>query len=95
MVEKEYNDLRELLVIASACKKPDQMQLGKLLETLQKDIEAVTHAKETNRKDRDWFNHLATVAAGATAVGWVAAVSRPRSTHFKPHRMSPDAYAAC
>ena len=33
MVEKEYNDLRELLVIASACKKPDQMQLGKLLET--------------------------------------------------------------
>ena len=74
MVEQEFRDLRELLLVAGSCKKPEQAQFEKLLGPLQKDIEAITHAKETNRKDREWFNHLSTVAEGAPCVGWVTVV---------------------
>jgi adenylyl cyclase-associated protein len=34
----------------------------------------VTRVKDDNRKDRDWFTHLSTVAEGAPCIGWVAAV---------------------
>lgn len=67
--------MRALLLLASNCKKPDQATFESLLAPLQKDIEAITRAKEANRKDRDWFNHLSTVAEGATCVGWVTVVS--------------------
>lgn len=73
-MEKEYNDLRALLLQASACKKPDDAAFQKLLGPLQKDIEGITHAKESNRKDRDWFHHLTAVADGASAVAWVTVV---------------------
>lgn len=76
MVEKEYVDLRALLLQATVCKKPsDDASFAQLLQPLQKDIEGITRAKESNRKDRDWFNHLSTVAEGAVAVGWVTVVS--------------------
>ena len=74
LVEKEYNDLRALLLQASACKKPDDSAFQKLLSPLQKDIEGIVQAKDSNRKDRDWFNHLTAVADGASAVGWVTVV---------------------
>lgn len=41
---------------------------------LSMDIEAVIHAKEANRKDRDWNNHHTVLAEGVPAVGWVAVV---------------------
>lgn len=41
---------------------------------LSKEIEAVMHAKETSRKDREWTNHHIVLADGAPAVGWVAVV---------------------
>ena len=41
---------------------------------LSRDIEAVMHAKETSRKDREWTNHHIVLADGAPAVGWVAVV---------------------
>ena len=88
MVEREFKDLRELLLIAGSCKKPEQNEFGQLLTTLQKDIEAVIRAKESNRKDREWFNHLSTVAEGAPCVGWVAAVStsfRSNNPHIVYH----------
>ena len=75
MVEQEFKDLRELLLIAGSCKKPDQGEFEKLLGPLQKDIEAITRAKEANRKDREWLNHLSTIAEGAPCVGWVTVVS--------------------
>lgn len=75
MVEKEYRDLRALILLASACKKPiEDSDFAKVLEPLKKDIQDITHAKETNRKDRDWFNHLTAIAEGGTAVGWVTVV---------------------
>lgn len=75
MVEKEYTRLRDLIQLAAACKKPDQKALEGLLMPLSKDIEAVAHAKEASRKDRDWNNHHTVLAEGAPAVGWVAVVS--------------------
>ncbi|KAI0747648.1 adenylate cyclase associated N terminal-domain-containing protein [Daedaleopsis nitida] len=77
LVEQEFKDLRELLLIAGSCKKPDQGEFGKLLGGLQKDIEAITRAKEANRKDREWFNHLSTLAEGAPCVGWVTISPKP------------------
>ncbi len=75
MVEKEFIGLRELLEVAGACKQPDKSTLESLLLPLSKDIEAVAHAKEANRKDRDWNNHHTALAEGAPAVGWVVVVS--------------------
>ncbi|OCH90293.1 cyclase-associated protein [Obba rivulosa] len=77
LVEKEFLDLRSLLLLAAASKKPDQATFAKILEPLQKDIEAITRAKEANRKDRDWFTHLSTVAEGGTCVGWVTVEPKP------------------
>ncbi|KAM5542594.1 hypothetical protein V8D89_003555 [Ganoderma adspersum] len=77
LVEQEFNDLRELLLVAASCKQPGQADFEKLLGPLQKDIEAITRAKEANRKDREWFNHLSTVAEGAPCVGWVTVSPKP------------------
>ena len=74
MVEKEFQDLRALLLLAANCKKPDQKAFEALLAPLQKDIENIARAKEANRKDRDWLNHLSAVAEGGTCVGWVTLV---------------------
>lgn len=74
-MEKEFLGLRELLEVAGACKQPDKSTLESLLLPLSKDIEAVAHAKEANRKDRDWNNHHTALAEGAPAVGWVVVVS--------------------
>ncbi|KAI9056890.1 hypothetical protein FKP32DRAFT_1585029 [Trametes sanguinea] len=77
LVEQEFKDLRELLLVAASCKKPEQAEFEKLLAPLQKDIEAITRAKEANRKDREWFNHLSAVAEGAPCVGWVTISPKP------------------
>ena len=74
MVEKEFRDLRTLLLLAANCKKPEQKSFEALLSPLQKDIENITRAKEANRKDRDWLNHLSAVAEGASCAGWVTVV---------------------
>ncbi|GBE82618.1 Adenylyl cyclase-associated protein [Sparassis crispa] len=77
LLEKEFADLRDLLLVAASCKKPDQKAFETLLAPLQKDIEAISRAKEANRKDRDWFTHLSTVAEGAPCVGWVTVEPKP------------------
>ena len=82
-MEQEFKDLRELLLVAGSCKQPDQSEFEKLLGPLQKSIEAITRAKEANRKDREWFNHLCTVAEGAPVVGWVTVVSSNSFVHLR------------
>jgi len=74
-VEKEFTDIRALLLTAASCQKPDQKTFEGLLNPLQTDIEAIARLKHPNRKDRDWVNHLTTVAEGAPCVGWVTVVS--------------------
>ena len=81
LVEKLLTDLRAFLLAAAHCQKPDQQALNTLLTPLQADIEAVSRLKEANRKDREWFTHLSTVAEGAPCVGWVTVV-RKRLHHL-------------
>ncbi|KAG9318865.1 adenylate cyclase associated N terminal-domain-containing protein [Chiua virens] len=69
--------LRDLLLKAAACKKPDQKAFEELLSPLQAAIIAVTKAKEAARKEREWFNHLTVVAEGVVCVGWVAVEPKP------------------
>lgn len=80
-LEKEFSDFRGLLLTAASCQKPDQKTFGELLNPLQADIEAITLFKKPNRADRDWFNHLTTVAEGAPCAGWVTVVSYHRSMY--------------
>ncbi|EGO20989.1 hypothetical protein SERLADRAFT_452131 [Serpula lacrymans var. lacrymans S7.9] len=77
LFSKELQDLRQLLLIATACKKPDQTAFGTLLKPLQEGIEAVTRAKEAGRKEREWFTHLTVIAEGAVCVGWVTVEPKP------------------
>lgn len=67
--------LRDLLLKAAVCKKPDQQAFEELLNPLQASVVAVTRAKEASRKEREWLNHLTVVAEGAVCVGWVAVVN--------------------
>ncbi len=86
-MEQEYKDLRELLLIAAICKKPEQAEFEKLLAPLLKDIEGISRANEAGRKDRDWNNHFSTVSTAAPCVGWVTIVSYfcPKSFMCGPH----------
>ncbi|KIP04798.1 hypothetical protein PHLGIDRAFT_109123 [Phlebiopsis gigantea 11061_1 CR5-6] len=78
LVEKEFLKLRDVILLAASCKKPeDQKSLEGVLMPLSKEIEAVMHAKETSRKDREWTNHHIVLADGAPAVGWVAVSPKP------------------
>ncbi|GJE98137.1 adenylyl cyclase-associated family protein [Phanerochaete sordida] len=91
LVEKEYIKLREVILLASRCKKPDDKALEGVLIPLSKDIEAVIHAKEEFRKDRDWNNHHVMLAEGAPAVGWVAVTPKP-GPYVKDTKESSEFY---
>lgn len=91
-MEQEFKDLRELLLIAAICKKPEQAEFEKLLAPLLKDIEGISRANEVGRKDRDWVSHFSTVSTAAPCVGWVTIVSRsPNGFVYRPYarRCSP------
>jgi adenylyl cyclase-associated protein len=75
LVQAQFNALRQIIFVASQCQKPDQAGFRELLQPLQKNMEDVVNLKDQNRNSRDWFNHLATVAEGASCVGWVTLVS--------------------
>lgn len=91
LVEKEYLKLREVILLAANCKQPDQKALEGVLIPLSKDIEAVIHAKEQFRKDRDWNNHHTMLAEGAPAVGWVAVTPKP-GPYIKDLKESSEFY---
>lgn len=83
LVEKLYVNLGGLIRTAALCRKPDQNSFATLLTGLQKDIEVIGKLKDSNRKDRDWFNHLSAVAEGAPAVGWITLVRwNPMNLYF-------------
>lgn len=73
----ELNLLRNLLLTAAACKKPDQKTFTELLEPLQAAIERIARAKVTHGKEAAWINHLSAIAEGAPCVGWVTVEPKP------------------
>ena len=74
MVQKQYDILYDFLKLSGACQKPDQKSLESVLAPFPQSIEAVSRAKEANRRDRDWFSHLTFVGEGAPVIGWVVSV---------------------
>lgn len=74
LVERLYTNLGGIIRIVAICKKPDQAAFAELLSDLQGDIEAISSIKDSNRKDREWFNHLSLVAEGSPAVAWITVV---------------------
>ncbi|KAI5985238.1 adenylate cyclase-associated CAP, partial [Pisolithus marmoratus] len=73
----ELNLLRNLLLIAAACKAPDQKTFVELLGPLQATIETIARAKITHGKEAAWVNHLSAIAEGAPCVGWVTVEPKP------------------
>ncbi|KAF9452284.1 adenylyl cyclase-associated protein [Macrolepiota fuliginosa MF-IS2] len=71
LVSREYEELRNFLVIAGACQKPDQKTLEDMLLPIQKSIEAFNKSKDSNRRERESFGHLQFASEAAVAVGWV------------------------
>lgn len=60
--------------VVAACQKPDQKALEAELSSFPAAIEAVSRAKEANRRERDWLSHLTLLGEGAPAIGWVVNV---------------------
>ncbi|KAL1947333.1 hypothetical protein VTO73DRAFT_14294 [Trametes versicolor] len=92
LVEQEFKDLRELLLIAAICKKPEQAEFEKLLAPLLKDIEGISRANEVGRKDRDWVSHFSTVSTAAPCVGWVTISPKP-APYVADHKESAEFYS--
>jgi adenylyl cyclase-associated protein len=73
-VEKQFQDLRSFIQLSSSCQKPDTKAIEALLSPLLADIEAISHAQEAGRRDRDWFAHLSFIGAAGPTIGWVVQV---------------------
>ncbi|CAA7265404.1 unnamed protein product [Cyclocybe aegerita] len=71
LVQKQFDILYDFLKLSASCQKPDQRTLEALLAPFPQSIEAVSRAKEANRRDRDWFSHLSFLGEGAPVIGWV------------------------
>ncbi|KAF8188369.1 cyclase-associated protein [Pholiota molesta] len=71
LVQKEFETLGTFLKVVAACQKPDQKALEAVLAPFPAAIEAVSRAKEANRRDREWLSHLTLLGEGAPVIGWV------------------------
>ncbi|KAF8631426.1 hypothetical protein AX17_005103 [Amanita inopinata Kibby_2008] len=67
----QMQGVREFLFLSANCQHPPQEEFEALIEPLRIGIEAMTNAKDGNRKDRDWSIHLAFIAEAAPVSGWV------------------------
>lgn len=76
LIAKQFQDVRTLILVGANCQQPDQKTKESLLTPLLTGIEEVTRAKEKNRKERDWFGHIAFLSEVGPHVGWVVSVSR-------------------
>lgn len=74
-MQKEFETLGSFLKIVAVCQKPEQKALEALLAPFPTAIEAVSRAKEANRRERDWLPHLTLLGEGAPVIGWVVNVS--------------------
>jgi adenylyl cyclase-associated protein len=69
---------RELLVVASKSKKPDDQTLQKLLGPTQELLKQVNDMKDSKEgRTSKFFNNLATVAEGIPAFMWVCVAPTP------------------
>ncbi|KAK3088497.1 hypothetical protein FSP39_019897 [Pinctada imbricata] len=76
MVQKTFSSARDILIIASKSKKPDDDLLGKLLKPLSEAINETQQYREKNRPSPQ-FNHLSAVSEAIPAMGWVSVAPTP------------------
>ncbi|KAH0584335.1 hypothetical protein H2248_009877 [Termitomyces sp. 'cryptogamus'] len=86
LIAKQFDDVHGLVLLYANCQQPDQKTKEGLLTPLSAGIEAVAHAKEKNRKERDWFGHIAFLSEVGAHVGWV--VSPKPASHINEVRDS-------
>lgn len=68
---EELSLLREILLTAAACKKPDQAKFAELLSPLQVLIQKVSNSRDSSRKEKEWSNHFSVIVEGSVCVGWI------------------------
>lgn len=76
IVEKGFNELRNLIVVASKSKRPSDDDLRKLLTPLSKVMEEAADYRQSKRPE-DSFNHLSAVSEAIKAIGWPAVPNTP------------------
>ncbi len=76
-MEKEYYILLDFLKIVAACQKPQQDTLEILMKDFPQAIEVVNRAKESMRRDREWYTHLTFLCESAPVIAWVVNVCVP------------------
>lgn len=81
IVQTLFTAIRELVLQASECKKPDQAALQALVKPLGDGMAAIDRVKTDNFKARDWSNHFSVIGEGVPALGWVTIVRTPRFSH--------------
>lgn len=74
LVEKEYYILLDFLKVVAACQKPKQDTLEILIKDFPVAIEAINRAKESMRRDREWYTHLTFLCEGSPVIAWVVNV---------------------
>jgi len=70
------NAQRDLLIVASNSKKPNDEQIQKLLQPTSDLMVAIVSIKDSNRPSK-FFNNLSTVSEGVQALGWVVVSPTP------------------
>ncbi|TDL27574.1 hypothetical protein BD410DRAFT_740753 [Rickenella mellea] len=91
LLEKSYSDVRKVILVASACKKPDQKGFSELLAPLRETVGAIGRVSQARRKERTWDIHLQFVAEAAPSVGWVEIEPKP-GPHVKSMKDASEYY---
>lgn len=74
--EKAVDEQRNFINIASVAAKPNDADLGKLLEPTAKLVQEVIALRDKNRGDALW-NHLSAISEAVPALGWVSISPTP------------------
>lgn len=69
-----FDEQARFLALVAQTKKPDvaDPQFAQLLAPINKKLEQIAALKDANRRS-EYFNHLNTIAEGASVLGWVVA----------------------
>ena len=76
VVSKGFNEVRQLLVVASKSKKPADGDLVKLLQPISECISTAMNFREGNRPS-PLFNHLSVLSESLPALAWVSMTPKP------------------
>jgi len=76
LLEKAFNEERNIISAASVSKKPSDSELQSLAQPLQNALAQITEIKEKSR-DNKLANHLSAISDGVNALLWVMVTPKP------------------